>query len=338
MRLRDRRAHGGLSQAWYVPSGVEIKPAHASVPRRVNAVMNADELRARFAELQVWEKKGQRAPNKPLLTLWAIGRCLRGEERMAPYRDAEQALTRLLARFGRPRKRVHPEFPFWRLRNDGVWEVRGTGHITEGPGGDVHVNSLRREDAHGGFPPEVFAALKANEVLAVEIAYSLVDAHFPPTLHEDVLKAVGIDSGFQYVRRRPRDSAFSQSVMAAYDHRCAVCAFAVRLDGAPVALEGAHIRWHRARGPDEVRNGLALCVLHHRLFDAGAFTLSLDRRIVVATSASGAGFDDTLGRFHLRAVSRPVRDDDLPDPRFLTWHHREVFGPLDGVVEQGGAG
>ena len=93
--------------------------------------MNPDDLRARFAALQVWETKGQRAPNKPLLALWAIGRCFRDEERMASYRDAERALAYLLSRFGPPRKRAHPEFSFWRMRNDSLWEVQGTGPITE---------------------------------------------------------------------------------------------------------------------------------------------------------------------------------------------------------------
>ena len=288
--------------------------------------MNPDDLRARFAKLQVWHANGQRAPNKPLLALWAIGRCLGDESRLASYRDADQALTKLLRRFGPPRKRVHPEFPFWRLRKDGVWEVRGMGHITESRSGDAHISSLLREDAHGGFPPDVFTALQADEELAVEIAYSLLDAHFPPTLHDDVLQAVGIQSGFEYVRRRPRDSSFSNTVLAAYGHRCAVCAFAVRLGNHRVALEAAHIKWHRARGPDQIHNALALCSLHHRLFDAGAFTLSLDSRIVLATSLAGKGLDDALGRFESKAVSLPASADDLPHPKFLKWHHREVFG------------
>ena len=311
-----------------IQSGSYLGPAHS----QIFAAMNPDNLRARFAGLQVWERKGQRAPNKPLLALWAIGRCLRAEDRMASYRDAERALTYLLCRFGRPRKQVHPEFPFWRMRNDSLWEVQGTGPITEGPGGDVHVTSLRREDARGGFPPDVFAALQADEALAFEIACSLVDAHFPATLHDDVLEAVGIGSRLEYVRRRARDSTFSRTVLIAYGHQCAVCEFGVRLNGEHVALEGAHIRWHRARGPDQVRNGLALCALHHRLFDAGAFTVSLERRIVVSTAVHGEGFDDSLGRFHQRSVSLPASDDDLPDPNFLKWHHREVFGSIPSIV------
>ena len=251
---------------------------------------------------------------------------------MASYRDVERALTTLLSRFAPPRNQVRPDYPFWHLRKDGVWEVLGTGPITEDSGGHAHVSSLRRADAHGGFPTDVFTALQADEALAMEIAYSLVDANFPPSLHDAVLQAVGIESQFEHVRRRPRDTAFSQAVLAAYGHRCAVCGFAVCLNGVSVALEGAHIQSHRARGPDQVQNGLALCVLHHRLFDAGAFTLSLDRRVVVAPSASGAGLDDSLGRFHLQEVPLPVSESDLPDPRFLRWHQRNVFGSLVGVV------
>jgi len=36
----------------------------------------------------------------------------------------EPDLERLLFEFGPPRKAYHPEYPFWRLQNDGVWEVR----------------------------------------------------------------------------------------------------------------------------------------------------------------------------------------------------------------------
>ena len=251
---------------------------------------------------------------------------------MASYPDAKRALTTLLDRFAPPRQRVRPDYPFWHLRKDGIWEVRGDGPITEDPGGHAHVSSLLRENAHGGFPSDVFTALQADEALAVEIAYSLVDAHFPPSLHDAVLQAAGIEPKFEHVRRRPRSTAFSKAVLAAYGYRCAVCGFAVRLNGVSVALEGAHIQWHRARGPDQVKNGLALCVLHHELFDAGAFTLSLDRRVVVAPSANGAGLDDSLGRFHLQEVSLPANESDFPDPRFLKWHHREVFSSVVGVV------
>ena len=251
---------------------------------------------------------------------------------MAPYRDVERALTTLLREFGPPRKHVRPDYPFWRLQNDEVWEIPEAERITVSPSGDAHVRSLRREDAHGGFSPNVFAALQANGKLAVEIAYSLVDAHFPPSLHDDVLRAVGIDAAYDYVRRRSRDAAFSKNVLTAYDHKCAVCGFAVRLGSRPVALEAAHIKWHRAGGPDQVCNGLALCVLHHRLFDVGAFTVSFDRTVLVATSVTGQGHEGALGRFHAEPLFLPAHDDELPNTRFLRWHHREVCGEWSSLI------
>ena len=291
----------------------------------VSADMTSGDLLARFSGLQIWRANGQRAPHKPLLVLWAIGRCLRGEGRMAPYRDADKELAKLLRRFGPHRKSVHTEFPFWRLQNDDVWEIGDADHVTVGPGGDAHKSSLLRLDAHGGFPKAIHTALQENEELAVQIASSLVDVHFPSTVRDEVLQAVGIESSFEYSRRRLRDPAFGPAVLKAYGFRCAVCEFALRLHGKPVALEAAHIRWHQARGPSQVRNGLALCALHHRLFDKGAFTLSCNLKVRVAKSASGRGFDNSLGQFDSQLILRPANADDLPDPRFLRWHAHEVF-------------
>ena len=69
----------------------------------------------------------------------------------------------------------------------------------------------------------------------------------------------------------------------------------MRLGRNPVALEAAHIKWRQAGGPDLEVNGLALCSLHHKLFDRGAFTLSNDLEILVSDDAHGtAGFQEWL--------------------------------------------
>jgi putative restriction endonuclease len=38
-------------------------------------------------------------------------------------------LTGLLKEFGPPRQSYHPEYPFWRLQNDGAWEVHAAGSL-----------------------------------------------------------------------------------------------------------------------------------------------------------------------------------------------------------------
>ncbi len=312
--------------------------------------MTPSELQRLFADLKVWQRQGRRAPNKPLLALWAIGRCLRNEPRLAPYDEIARELEVLLRRFGPPRRRERPEFPFWRLRRDDVWEVPEANRITETPSRDAHVRSLRREGARGGLPADVFRALQEDRITALDIAYSLLDAHFPDTLHDDILRAVRINAGnaepatknsraqerqetaegFDLVRRRSRDPAFSKAVLDAYGERCAVCEFSVRLHDTPVALDAAHIKWHRAGGRDrdKVSNGLSLCALHHRLFDAGAFTLSRTYTVVTAAAAVGPGKDESLERFSRRSIVLPEKADDHPDLKSLKWHHREVFGSI----------
>ena len=50
----------------------------------------------------------------------------------------------------------------------------------------------------------------------------------------------------------------------------------------PVGIQAAHVRWHSQEGPDEIPNALALCPLHHALFDLGVVGITEDRRICVS--------------------------------------------------------
>jgi putative restriction endonuclease len=125
--------------------------------------------------------------------------------------------------------------------------------------------------------------------------------------------------------RRPRDPAFRERVLKAYEYWCAVCGFDVRLGNVSIALDAAHIRWHQAGGPDVEGNGLALCVLHHKTFDLGAFTVR-EGVVLVSDRAHGtAGFEEWLLAHHGRAVREPQRADWRPEPAHLEWHGREVF-------------
>jgi putative restriction endonuclease len=65
-----------------------------------------------FARLRVWERAGVRAPHKPLLVLYALGRWANGEKAV-PFAEAAAPLRALLAEFGPPRRSYHPEYPFW---------------------------------------------------------------------------------------------------------------------------------------------------------------------------------------------------------------------------------
>lgn len=79
-------------------------------------------------------------------------------------------------------------------------------------------------------------------------------------------------------------------------------------------------------GPNETGNGLALCVMHHKLFDRGAFTLSKQLQILVSDNAHGTkGFEEWLMDFHGQNIIFPQRQSYYPETEFIGWHVREVF-------------
>ena len=301
------------------------------------SALSPDELRARVAGLSVWRRGAQRAPHKPLLLLYALARLAEGRRDLR-YSAVEPALKGLLQAFGPPRATHHPEYPFWWLRTDGLWEVEDTDALTMRSGHNAPtLTSLRQLDPAGRLPDAVATTLGAHPGLASELARALLDAHFPASLHDEILDAVGLDLGpiRAMSRKRRRDPAFREAVLRAYGYRCAVCGFGARVGPVLVGVDAAHVMWHQtgAAGVDAVTNGLALCALHHRLLDRGAFTLASagTREAVVEVSEAahgGAGFERWLLDFHGRPVARPVSDGYRVAEPSVAWHRREVFrGP-----------
>jgi putative restriction endonuclease len=264
--------------------------------------MSGESALVLFDRLNVWGRGGQRAPHKPLLVLYALGRWVRGERGDLPFREVDRDLTALLKEFSPPRQSYHPEYPFWRLQNDGVWEAHADGALKPRRGNtDPSEGELLAHDARGTFSADVQAALRADSALAGALAARLLESHFPESLHPDILAAVGLDLGVPTAARR-RDPQFRRRALTAYEHRCAVCGFDVRLGSVSIALDAAHIGWHQAGGPDREGNGLALCVLHHKTFDLGAFALSPEGVLLVSDQAHGSsGFEEALLRHHGRA-------------------------------------
>jgi putative restriction endonuclease len=292
--------------------------------------VNAETLRRRIEGINVWSRGDERAPHKPLLLLYALGRVHRGEPRLADYEEVDGKLRRLLEDFGPPRRTHHPEYPFWRLENDGVWRIEGPkrDEIHERPA-DPSSRYLIEHGMRGGFPEEIQELLAGDPELVSELAGEILEASFPRTLHEDLLDEVGLELEVRTRTERVRDPAFREKVMRAYEYRCAVCGFDVRLRDRLVGLEAAHIKWHQAGGPDTEENGLALCALHHKLFDRGAFTVSPERALLVSEEAHGTtGIHTALLDHHGRELEGPQSEAYAPREEYLSWHGREVFrGP-----------
>ena len=290
-----------------------------------------DTLEDRFRSLRTWSRRGQRAPHKPLLLLWALARVQRREARLAPWTELAPALTTLLEDYGPPRKAQHPEHPFWRLQADGLWEVTGpTGSrlttLQVNRSGDVAKSALADAGAMGGFPAPIYEALAADAALVNRSAAAILAAHFPDSLHEDILDAVDLPFVAEPRPSRRRDPAFRATVLDGYDHCCAICALSLSLGGRAWGVEAAHVRWHAHGGPDAFDNGLALCVLHHKALDRGAIGIDEHRCVLVSRRVSASPAANVwLIQHHgqpLRSPQSGLRPVHLDH---AAWHRREVF-------------
>ncbi|KJS17991.1 MAG: restriction endonuclease [Peptococcaceae bacterium BRH_c4b] len=286
--------------------------------------MKADELKQFFSNISTWKRNGERAPHKPLILLYALGRLDRKEPRLVSYKDVKEKLKHLLVEFG-PQRRTTPRYPFLRLSNDRIWELSGKNEID--PKRDWSDQVLLNNDTHGGFTEEIYSMLSKDRKLTRELANILLEQNFPETIHEDVLSEVGLD--MELAGKLRRDPQFRERVLKAYEYRCAVCGFNVQLGNILIALEAAHIKWHQAGGPDQEENGIALCTMHHKLFDRGVFTLSKSLKFQVAEAAHGTeGFEEWLMRYHGKQIRHPQSPLYKPKDSYIKWHMREVFrGP-----------
>jgi putative restriction endonuclease len=246
-----------------------------------------------------------------------------------PWSVAEQKLADLIEQFGPSSKTGRAQsaaYPFTRLRADGVWTLDR----------DVPMDNVGRlrEGVTGRLEASLEAALRERPDLLDEAARGLVESHFPSTVAPDVLVAVGLDpdvleggartSGRSRDQRR-RSSAWPAAVIAAWDRQCAFCGFDGAAGGAVVGIEAAHVRWFKLGGPDDLDNGLALCSLHHKLFDRGILGLNPDLAIEVserfsARTPQGRAVYD----LHGRALS-PRTGTPVPADHHVAWHREQVF-------------
>ncbi|MSQ65972.1 MAG: hypothetical protein EXR37_06485 [Limnohabitans sp.] len=219
------------------------------------------------------------APHKPMLILLVLARVQHGQSRLVHFSDIDAKLKEVLTEFSPGSAAKTRHYPFWHLRNDkqgAVWEFNDPLQLIKcAPGGAPSLSELRDPQVSAGFPADIDQALRATPGLLEAVAARVLDAYFPATLHGDIAAALGLSlqppavliaaepdpPAYGAVTRRRRDPAFRERVLRAYEYRCCVCGFDLRIGSVSAGLEAAHIQWHTHEGLDVEPNGLSLCAL-----------------------------------------------------------------------------
>lgn len=117
----------------------------------------------------------------------------------------------------------------------------------------------------------------------------------------------------------PRDPKFKRSVIGAYNNTCCVCGKQLGL------IQAAHIIPHCVPdSPNSVKNGLALCIEHHRLYDDGLLLPAPSKKLYfneeraeyLRSISQGEGLDE-IKEQSKKGYSHPEEARYIPDNEFL---------------------
>jgi putative restriction endonuclease len=146
--------------------------------------------------------------------------------------------------------------------------------------------------------------------------FAEAQAGFVPLGNVDRIQVLG--------SRAFRDRAFARQVKAAYRVRCAMSGLELRNGGGRPEVEAAHIVPVEARGPDTVRNGIALSGTIHWMFDRGLVSVDEDRRLLIARDSVAS---DIAARLFVpdHRLILPRDPAKAPHPSYLKWHRENRF-------------
>jgi hypothetical protein len=119
-------------------------------------------------------KRAGSAPHKPVLMLATLDLYRNGNDRLIPFAVLERRFQEIASALV-PVKSLAVQEPFWRLRNDGIWDVVG---LESELGATPSRAQLRQAGVAGGFSAEVYDEIRKGDI-AVRMR-EIIDHYFQP--------------------------------------------------------------------------------------------------------------------------------------------------------------
>ncbi|PCJ81258.1 MAG: restriction endonuclease [Bacteroidetes bacterium] len=273
----------------------------------------------KISKIKSWRRGDDYAPHKPLLLLLALGALRQNKE--LRWSEVNDKLSQLLRKYGgKSGLNPRPLYPFIRLQNDELWVVEGFIGIS----GDAKKSDLDRVNPIGYLEESFADALSKNDKLFDEIVGALI-SQFPETLIDDILVDVQLSQVSRQFVRSKRDPKFRHEVLDAYDRACAICGNDIRVGDVTVGVEAAHIKPHAADGPCEISNGIALCLIHHKLFDRGAIGFNENMELLISERVNGIASKSLVWAYDGQSANLPHKLSQKPDLKYLAWHQKNIL-------------
>lgn len=266
-------------------------------------------------------------PHKYLVLLLSLRKLKETKSSALSWNEDSPKLESLIEQFNN-KSNINALNPFFRLKNDGIWEINSTLDA------ESKIAEIRRVNPVGKLTSSIESELLNNYELTNEVIRQILAVAFSDSFYEDVLVAVGFDSReilYSAPREilldtsKKRDSQWPAKILQAWESRCAFCGYDGKIDNAPVGIDAAHIRWFNQDGPDEMDNGLALCSLHHRLLDRGVIGFKDSQTLTVSKTFSAATESGKKIYDLIDVKLKPRSGTLLPAEKYVEWHKENIF-------------
>lgn len=263
--------------------------------------------------------------HKPLLLLLAISEVMRGHDNRFLFDDVEERLRHLLSVYGlKSTQKINPQYPFVYLAGaPELWES------------EVKKERLRNPDAvsrrdvlgkTGQLAPGFFAYLKKKEH-AGKVVYYLIHQYWPEAYHEDLLEDLGLTlpASQEVEPLKQRSRYFVEEVLDSYERKCALCGQSIRLGDQLIGIDACHLKPIQHFGADTIKNGLALCKLHHWALDRGVFTLTEQKRVKVSSKINGMKMEEYFLMHEGERVFEPRESGKRLEEGNVRYHRENIY-------------
>jgi len=122
----------------------------------------------------------------------------------------------------------------------------------------------------------------------------------------------------------PRDKAFGTVVKRIYENKCCICETSMKTPDNHPEVQGAHIYPKSKNGSDDIRNGIALCRIHHWAFDCGWIGISDNFEVIVNPKLPKEKDYEIIRRYNGKKIYLPKNEIFHPGKLYLT-EHRKIY-------------
>jgi putative restriction endonuclease len=146
--------------------------------------------------LRVWKRGKEVAVHKPLLLLMILARAQKKGANEFYFKDLEEPLEKAIKNCGPDGKSVHPEYPFWHLAGDRIWEIDNAQYFPVKKKQGPTRKTLRDQNAVAHVDDRLWRELIESPEFIVALAKVLLTKFWPdPNAHAAVMEQTGVNVG-----------------------------------------------------------------------------------------------------------------------------------------------